>query len=109
MTSASPVKGLHRLLYDLTLDTLTVYKYLHSYEDMAENGTAHFMLMVFIFHFLGWCDMWTKFHFHVERTWPGGNEKRRAGDILMKGTLDIFVAMNRMETVFLIPVDSLLT
>ncbi len=35
-----------------------------------------------------------------KRTWPPGNEKRRAGDIFMKyGTLDLFLTKNRMETV----------
>jgi hypothetical protein len=35
-----------------------------------------------------------------KRTWPPGNEKRRAGDIFMKyGTLDLFLTRNRMETV----------
>ncbi len=46
----------------------------------------------------------SKLHFYEfvgkisERTWPGGNEIRRAGDILMFSTLGLFLTRNRMET-----------
>jgi hypothetical protein len=34
----------------------------------------------------------------MQRTWPPGNEKQRADDILLKfGTLGLFLTKNRME------------